>query len=113
MPEEREQARSVLERAYTDAIEQADDVDETRARLFDDVSGAETTADHIAAGQLRREQSSGTIAADLDTDLVVELVVRISASFLTVPGRIVDIADEAQLDSVAGQFLVPMLEQPR
>ena len=44
-----------------------------------------------------------------DVDLVAEMMVRISASFLTVPSRVVDITDDAQLAAVARQFLVPML----
>ena len=70
------------------------------------------TVGQFVAGQLRREQSAGNVAADLDVDLVAEMMVRISASFLTVPSRIVAIDDDAQLVSLARQFLVPMLRQP-
>ena len=45
----------------------------------------------------------------LDAELVAEMMVRVSASFLTVPSRVVDITDDAQLATVARQFLVPML----
>ncbi|MEO9327147.1 TetR/AcrR family transcriptional regulator [Gordonia aurantiaca] len=67
----------------------------------------------FVAAQLRREQSAGNIASDLDVELVAEMMVRISASFLTVPSRVVDITDDAQLADIARRFLVPMLEPPR
>lgn len=64
----------------------------------------------FVAGQLRREQRAGNVAADLDTDLVAELMVRVSGSFLTVPGELVDLDDDNQLADVARRFLVPMLD---
>lgn len=67
------------------------------------------TVQHFVAAQLRREQLAGNISDELDVDLVAEMMVRISASFLTVPSRVVDITDDAQLATVARQFLVPML----
>ncbi|WP_307796778.1 TetR/AcrR family transcriptional regulator [Williamsia soli] len=63
----------------------------------------------FVAGQLRREQQAGTVAATLDTDLVGEMMVRVAASFLTIPSRAVDLDDDSVLESVARQFLVPML----
>ncbi|OZG31049.1 TetR family transcriptional regulator [Williamsia sp. 1138] len=63
----------------------------------------------FVAGQLRREQQAGTVAATLDTDLVGEMMVRVAASFLTIPSRAVDLDDDHVLESVARQFLVPML----
>lgn len=63
----------------------------------------------FVAGQLQREQRAGTIAADLNTDLVAEMLVRISASFLTTPSQVVDIDDDEALASIARQFLVPMV----
>lgn len=70
------------------------------------------TVRRFLAGQLRREQRAGTVSSELDTDLVAEMMVRISASFLAIPGEVVDLDDEAQLAAVARQFLVPMV-QPR
>ena len=52
------------------------------------------------------------MSTDLDVDLVAEMMVRISASFLTVPSRIVAIDDDDQLADVARRFLVPMLQPP-
>jgi TetR/AcrR family transcriptional regulator, repressor for uid operon len=75
-------------------------------------SGMFATVQQFVAEQLRREQRAGNISRDLATDLVAEMMVRISASFLTVPSHIVDIADDAQLATVARTFLVPMLEPP-
>lgn len=70
------------------------------------------TVGQFVAGQLRREQAAGTVSTDLDVDLVAEMMVRISASFLTVPSRIVAIDDDDQLAAVARRFLVPMLQPP-
>ncbi len=61
------------------------------------------------AGQLRREQSAGTVATDLDVDVVAELMVRLSASFLLAPSDVVDLDDENQLADLARRFLAPML----
>ncbi|MEU4516427.1 helix-turn-helix domain-containing protein [Nonomuraea wenchangensis] len=66
----------------------------------------------FVAGQLRREQRAGHVRADLDIELVAELMVRVSASFLAIPSEIVDLDDDAQLASVARRFLVPMLQPP-
>jgi hypothetical protein len=63
----------------------------------------------FVAGQLRLEQRAGHVAADVDTDLVAELMVRVSASFLLTPSDLVDLDDERQLADVARRFLVPML----
>jgi AcrR family transcriptional regulator len=71
------------------------------------------TVRQFVAGQLRREQRAKTVSADLDTDLVAELMVRISASFLAVPSQVVDLDDDERLAEVARQFLVPMLRSPR
>ncbi|AXB41186.1 TetR/AcrR family transcriptional regulator [Amycolatopsis albispora] len=207
-------AESMLERAYSDAVEQVDDVDEARARVLDaayeqfcrlgiqrstmedvarragvsritvyrrfatkdalveqvvrrefrryfdrflvEIEQAETAADRVVlgfvsslrairgnpligglmaaepdllvpsmvsdggrtlatvrqfvAGQLRREQRAGTVAAGLDADLVAELMVRVSASFLAIPSQLVDLDNEEQLAEVARKFLVPMLD---
>lgn len=64
------------------------------------------------AGQLRREQAAGNLAADLDVELVAEMMVRVSTSFLVTPSEIVDLDDEAQLADIARWFLVPMLKAP-
>jgi len=67
-----------------------------------------TVRDFIA-GQLRREQAAGSVRADLDVDLVAEMMVRISTSFLVTPEGLVDLDDEQQVAEVARRFLVPML----
>jgi TetR/AcrR family transcriptional regulator, repressor for uid operon len=204
---------SLLERAYTDAVEQVDDIDEARARILDaayeqfcrmgiqrstmedvarragvsritvyrrfatkdvlvehvvrrefrryfdqfliDIERADTAADRVVlgfvsslrairrnpliggllatepdvvvpsmvndggrtlatvrqfvAGQLRREQQAGTVSSNIDADLVAEMMVRVSASFLAIPSQVVDLDDDDQLSAVARQFLVPML----
>ncbi|ROO84257.1 TetR family transcriptional regulator [Actinocorallia herbida] len=70
------------------------------------------TVRRFVAGQIRSEQRAGTVSADLDTDLVAEMMVRISASFLAIPTDLVDLDDEAQLAALAHRFLVPMLTPP-
>ncbi|MFC5751433.1 TetR/AcrR family transcriptional regulator [Actinomadura rugatobispora] len=208
---------SLLERAYIDAVEQVDDMDETRARVLDaayeqfcrmgiqrstmedvakragvsritvyrrfttkdalveqvvrrefrryfdrfliDIDQAETAADRVVlgfvsslrairgnpligglidtepdllvssmisdggrtlaavrefvAGQLRQEQRAGNVPADLDTDFVAEMMVRVSASFLAIPSHLIDLDDDDQLAAVARRFLLPMLEPAR
>lgn len=64
----------------------------------------------FVAGQLRREQAAGNVSDALDVDLVAEMMVRLSTSFLVSPSRIVDVDDDEQLTAVARQFLVPMLQ---
>jgi AcrR family transcriptional regulator len=66
----------------------------------------------FVAGQLRREQSAGNVSPEVDAELVAELMVRISTSFLITPSRLIDLDDDEQVHAVARQFLVPMLEPP-
>ncbi|MEO3786035.1 TetR family transcriptional regulator [Actinocorallia sp. B10E7] len=70
------------------------------------------TVRRFVAGQLRREQRAGNVSSDLDTDFVAEMMVRISASFLAIPSRLIDLDDDEQLAAMARRFLVPMLEPP-
>jgi TetR/AcrR family transcriptional regulator, repressor for uid operon len=67
------------------------------------------TVRQFVAGQLRREQHAGNVSSDVNTDLVAELMVRLSASFLAIPSHVIDLDDDEQLAAVARQFLVPML----
>ncbi|MDJ1132132.1 TetR/AcrR family transcriptional regulator [Streptomyces iconiensis] len=67
----------------------------------------------FVAGRLRREQQAGNVARDVDVEVVAEMMVRISASFLVIPSQVIDIDDEEQVREVARRFLVPMLEPPR
>jgi AcrR family transcriptional regulator len=57
----------------------------------------------FVAGRLRRERHAGHVSAD------VEMMTRISASFLLTPSTVVDLDDDEQLRTVARRFLVPML----
>ncbi|GAA3598744.1 TetR/AcrR family transcriptional regulator [Nonomuraea rosea] len=68
------------------------------------------TVRQFVAGQLRREQRAGNVSSALDADLVAELMVRISASFLAIPSLVVDLDDDEQLAAMARRFLVPMLK---
>jgi TetR/AcrR family transcriptional repressor of uid operon len=63
----------------------------------------------FVAGQLRREQAAGNVAADVDVELVAELMARVSASFLLIPSQVVDLDDDDRLRALARKFLVPML----
>jgi AcrR family transcriptional regulator len=64
----------------------------------------------FVAGQLRREQDRGEVSADVDVDLVAEIMVRLSNSFLVTPSEVVDLDDDAEVAAVARRFLVPMLD---
>jgi TetR/AcrR family transcriptional regulator, repressor for uid operon len=68
------------------------------------------TVRHFLAAQLRREQDAGNVSKKLNIDLVAEMMVRVSASFMAIPSQIVDLDDDDQLTALAWQFLVPMLE---
>lgn len=78
------------------------------------VDGGRTVASvrQFLAGQLRREQRAGNVSVDLDVDLVAEMMVRISTSFLVIPSHIVDLEDDEAVAALARQFLVPMLQPP-
>lgn len=64
----------------------------------------------FVAGQLRREQSAGMVSQQLDAALVAEMMVRVTASFLTIPSHVLNLDDDAAMAAVAHQFLVPMLD---
>jgi hypothetical protein len=68
------------------------------------------TVQAFVAGQLRREQEAGHVAAAVDADLVADLIVRLCASFLMIPSQVVDLDDDQELTDLARQFLVPMLD---
>lgn len=63
----------------------------------------------FVASRLRQEQGAGNIAADVQVDLVAEMMVRVSASFLVFPSHVIDFDDDEQMCAVARRFLVPML----
>lgn len=64
------------------------------------------------AGRLRQEQQAGHVAAEVDVDVVAEMMVRVSTSFLVVPSHVIDLDDDERMSAVARQFLVPMLGPP-
>lgn len=66
----------------------------------------------FVAGQLRREQSAGHVAPGVDVDVVAELMVRMSTSFLLTPSDVIDLDDEEQVGAIARRYLVPMLRLP-
>ena len=68
------------------------------------------TVREFVAGQLRHEQHAGNVRAELDADVVAELMVRVSASFLAIPSLVVDLDDEEQLATLARRYLVPLLD---
>ena len=67
------------------------------------------TVRQFVTGQLRAEQHAGHISENVDVDLVAELWVRLSASFLAIPSQVVDLDDPEALRAIARRYLVPML----
>ncbi|GAA1481418.1 TetR/AcrR family transcriptional regulator [Gordonia sinesedis] len=65
----------------------------------------------FVAGQLRREQAAGHVAAGVDVDVVAEMMVRVTASFLAIPSTVIDVDDDAQLSEIARWMLVPLLDE--
>ncbi|GAA3358057.1 MULTISPECIES: TetR/AcrR family transcriptional regulator [Saccharopolyspora] len=70
------------------------------------------TVRRFLAEQLRREQRDGHVPERVDVEVVAELMVRVSASFLVTPSELVDLDDDEQVREVARRFLVPMLAEP-
>ncbi|MEU3793960.1 TetR/AcrR family transcriptional regulator [Streptomyces fructofermentans] len=70
------------------------------------------TVRQFVAERLRREQLAGHVAGGVDVDLVAEMMVRVSASFLVFPSHLIDLDDDVRMSAVARQFLVPMLGPP-
>jgi TetR/AcrR family transcriptional repressor of uid operon len=70
------------------------------------------TVQRFVAGQLRQEQHAGNIGADVDVELVAELMTRLCCSFLVTPSFVVDLDDTEQLRTLARRFLIPMLGRP-
>ncbi|GAA4870018.1 TetR/AcrR family transcriptional regulator [Saccharopolyspora cebuensis] len=70
------------------------------------------TVSRFVADRLRSEQRAGHVSADVDVDLVAEMMVRVSTSFLVTPSELIDLDDDEQVRDVARRFLVPMLEPP-
>ncbi len=69
-----------------------------------------TTVSRFVAGRLSREQRAGTVSADVDVEVVAEMMVRISTSFLVTPSSRIDLDDDQQVRAIARRFLAPMLE---
>lgn len=65
----------------------------------------------FVARQLRAEQRAGHVHPDVEVDLVAELMVRVSASFLLTPSDVVDLDDDEQTEAMVRMFLVPMLQR--
>lgn len=64
----------------------------------------------FVADRLRREQRDGQVSTEIDADMVAELMVRICASFLAIPSRLVDLDDETCLADLARRYLVPLIQ---
>jgi AcrR family transcriptional regulator len=88
----------------------AAEADQFVASLIGDEGRTVATVRRFVAGQLSQERDAGNVPDDLDVDLVAEMMVRISASFLAIPSQLVDLDDDEQLAVLARRFLVPMLE---
>lgn len=66
----------------------------------------------FVAARLREEQRAGQVSAEVDVDVVAEMMVRVCTSFLVVPSHVLDLDDDERMREVARQFLVPMLGPP-
>ncbi|MFE1292263.1 TetR/AcrR family transcriptional regulator [Streptomyces sp. NPDC058751] len=71
------------------------------------------TVQQFVAERLRQEQRAGQVADEVDVEVVAEMMVRVSASFLVIPSHVIDLDDDDRMGAVARQFLVPMLGPPR
>lgn len=78
--------------------------------MVGDGGGTLATVRAFVAGQLKREQRAGHVADTVDVDLVAEIMVRLSTSFLVTPSTLVDLDDDEQVAEVARRVLVPMLD---
>ena len=58
---------------------------------------------------LRIEQSAGEIGADVDVDVVADVMVRLAVSFVLIPSDVVDLDDDAAADAMVRRVLLPML----
>ncbi|SDX95194.1 regulatory protein, tetR family [Amycolatopsis xylanica] len=73
--------------------------------------GGQTLAavQRFVASRLRLEQRAGTVSPKVDVEVVAELMVRLSSSFLVTPSQVLDLDDDAQVQALARKYLVPML----
>lgn len=60
-------------------------------------------------GELGRSQVDGEIRADVDVEVVAELLVRLCQSLLLTPNGVLDVDDEAGLRRLARAYLAPAL----
>ncbi len=60
-------------------------------------------------GELGQSQADGEIRADVDVEVVAELLVRLCQSLLLTPNGVIDVDDEAGLRRLAGAYLAPAL----
>ncbi|MCU4186605.1 TetR/AcrR family transcriptional regulator [Acidiferrimicrobium sp. IK] len=65
------------------------------------------------AAQLRKETEAGTIPPAVDTELVAEVMVRLTTSYLVTPSRLLDVDDDEVMKEVARIALVPLLGSER
>jgi TetR/AcrR family transcriptional regulator, repressor for uid operon len=61
------------------------------------------------ASQLRAEQDGGEIGAEIDVDVVADLMVRLAVSYVLIPSDVVDLDDDDAAREMACSFLVPVL----
>lgn len=67
------------------------------------------TVSRFVAGQLRREQAAGHVGPSVDVDMVAEVMVRLTTSFLLTPSHQIDLDDDTQVGDVARRYLAPLL----
>lgn len=61
------------------------------------------------ADEFRQSQASGHIRADVDVDLVAEMLVRLCQSLLLTPDGLIELRDDAGLRHLARAYLAPAL----
>lgn len=83
--------------------------DQVIVSMMGDNGGMLAVVSAFVAEQLRAEQRAGNVSVEIDTGMTAEMLVRMSASFLTIPSTNVDLTDEDRLAEIAWEYLVPML----
>lgn len=64
---------------------------------------------HWLSVQLRQSQATGEIAADVDVEMVAELLVRLCQSLILTPDGLIQLHDDQGLQALARNYLAPAL----
>jgi len=80
--------------------------------ILGDRGTTQTVVRTYVANRLREEQTANNLPANVDADLVAEVMVRLTTSFLLTPSALIDLDDAESLKNVARIALVPLLQLP-